>query len=231
MLAKREASCGRIQWIPTRSMLMSSTGIQIITTDWPRYNSRTLESKNTWWPKLRIPIRLEVKIKWTRFKCSKMQQQRKRKARRKPEGILLINIKKARRQKRWAKVEVSKRYKCWVKSKHWIKYWAKSPIKGANEERLLSEWDDRIRVLELSSIWNSLPMQILALRCRSIRRKKQIKSKPKPAIINKLKASWQQPWLPSKQMRYSKMPLPTCKTRIRFRCRNRQISRFWKLAV
>ena len=158
-----------------------------------------------------------------------MQQQRKRKARRKPEEILLI--KKARRKNRRAKVEVSKRFKYWVKSKHWIKYWAKLPIKVANEERLLSEWDDRIRVLEISSIWNSLPMQILVLRCRSIIRKEQIKSKPKPAIINKSKASWQQLWLLSRQMRCSKTPLPTGKTRIRFRCRSRQISRFWKLAV
>jgi len=96
-----------------------------------------------------------------------MQQLHKRKALPKPEEILLINIKKARRQNRWAKVEVNKRYKFWVKSKHWIKYWAKLPIKGANEERLLSEWDDRIRVLELSKIWNSLEsMRILALKCR-----------------------------------------------------------------
>jgi len=227
MLVKREASWGRIQWIQRCSMLMINMVAQIIITEWQRF-SKTM-GKTTWWPKLRIPIKLGVKIKWTRFKCSKMQQRCKRKARRKQEEILLI--KKAKRKNRWAKVEVSKRFKYWVKSKHWIKYWAKLPIKGANEERLRSEWDDRIRVLEISSIWNSLPMQIRVLRYRSIIRKKRIKPKPKPATINKLKASWQQPWLLSKQMRCSKMPLPTCKTTIRFRCRSRQISRFWKLAA
>ena len=228
MLAKTEASRDRIQSIPRCSTLTINTAIRSIITEWLRFSKSM--GKTTWCPKQKAPIKLEAKIKWTQFKCSKIQRRRQRKARPKlPEEILLI--KKAKRQNRWAKVEVSKRFKYWVKSKRWIKYWAKLPIKEVNEVRLLLEWDDRIRVLEISSIWNSLPMQIRVLRYRSIIRKKQITAKPKPATTNKLKASWQQPWLLSKQMRWSKMPLPTCKTTIRFRCRSRQISRFWKLAA
>lgn len=119
MPVKREASWDRIQWTPRsstfRPTLTINMGTQTTITEWRR-SSRPMESQTIWQPKPRIPIKSEARIKWTQFKCSKMLRRCPRRAHQKQEEIL--QIKKAKCQNLWAKVEASKQFKFWAKSKH-----------------------------------------------------------------------------------------------------------------